>query len=104
MTTHHRLPDTRPYPTDPVKNELLLHAGHIAANSSKAQTQLARESLHHAIATMLQQNHYLGLSVALSMAADAPTYSALWQSLAEVLNARGDAEIQRNLVQERRFR
>ena len=94
MTTHHRLPDTRPYPTDPVKNELLLHAGHIAANSSKAQTQLARESLHHAIAAMLQQNHYLGLSVALSMAADAPTYSALWQSLAEVLNARGDAEIQ----------
>lgn len=94
MTTHHRLPDTRPYPTDPVKNELLLHAAQIAHGSGKAQTQLARESLHHAIAAMLQQNHYLGLSVALSMAADAPTYTALWQALGAVLNARGDAEIQ----------
>lgn len=92
--THHRLPDTRAYPDQAVKNELLLHAGHLLANDSKAQTQLARASLHHAIATMLQQRHYLGLSVALAMAPDAPTYTALWQSLSEVLDARSEHEIQ----------
>lgn len=94
MNTHHRLPDTRAYPTDPVKNELLLHAGHIAAKDNKAQITLARESLHSAIATMLHQGHYLGLSVALAMAADGAIYTALWQSLTEVLNAQHHGEIQ----------
>ncbi len=94
MNTHHRLPDTRPYPTDPVKNELLLHAGHLAAGRNKAQMQLARESLHASLATMLHQGHYLGLSVALALAPDAATYHALWQSLGEVLDAQHEDEIQ----------
>lgn len=35
--THTVLPDTRPYPTDPVKNELLIYAGQIAHAQSTAQ-------------------------------------------------------------------
>lgn len=94
MNTHHRLPDTRPYPTDPVKNELLIHARHLADSSSKAQTTLAQESLHASIAQMLAQNHYTALGVALSMAPDAKIYRALWNSLTEVLQANNDNEIQ----------
>ena len=92
--THYRLPDTRAYPTDPVKNELLLHATQLAAPTSKAQATLARETLAVEIAQMLAQNHYLNLSVALALAPNAAVYSALWQSLADVLAAHGDDEVQ----------
>ncbi len=92
--THYRLPDTRAYPTDPVKNELLLHAAQLAAPTSKAQATLARETLAVEIAQMLAQNHYLNLSVALALAPNAAVYSALWQSLADVLAAHGDDEVQ----------
>lgn len=92
--THYRLPDTRAYPTDPVKNDLLLYAAHIADHQSKAQTTLARESLHAEIGQMLAQNHYVPLSVAMAMAANADIYSVLWQSLAEVLQARTPDERQ----------
>lgn len=39
------LPDTRPYPTDPVKNELLMYAGQIAEGKGGVQAKLAAESL-----------------------------------------------------------
>lgn len=87
------LPDTRPYPTDPVKNELLLHAAAVAANASKAQVKLAAESLEAAIYQMLRQNHFLALSVALSMAPDAAAYRALWRAMDSVLRAKTEEEI-----------
>ena len=94
MTARHTLPDTRPYPTDPVKNELLLYAGQISRHASGAQRKLAEESLHAGIYTMLQQNHYLGLSVAMSMAPDTPSYQALFDALADTLQAKTDDEVQ----------
>lgn len=88
------LPDTRPYPTDPVKNELPLHAGHIARNDSGAQVKLAKESLRSSIYGMLQQNHFLGLSVAMSMAPDALSYRALLDALADTVSAKTETEVQ----------
>ena len=88
------LPDTRPYPADPVKNNLLSYAGQIARGTSQAQRKLSSESLQAEIYTMLQQNHYLGLSVALSMAPDTESYLALFGSLNDVLQAKSDDEIQ----------
>ncbi len=86
------LPDTRPYPTDPVKNELLLYANQIAHQSTGKS--LAIEQLRSKINEMLAQNFYLGLSVAMSMAADAPTYIALMDGLDDVLQAKTDDEVQ----------
>ena len=48
------LPDTRPYPADPVKNNLLSYAGQIARGTSQAQRKLSSESLQAEIYTMLQ--------------------------------------------------
>lgn len=86
--------DTRPFPADPVKNDLLLHATQIATGTSGAQKTLASESLQASIYQMLQQNHYLGLSVAMSMAPNPAVYKALFSSLDETLMAKTDAEIQ----------
>lgn len=88
------LPDTRPYPTDPVKNDLLLYAAQLAGASGSAQRTLASESLRAQIHTMLSQNHYLGLSVAMSMAPSAPVYQTLLDTLDDVLRAKSDTEIQ----------
>ncbi|MFV2030723.1 conjugal transfer protein [Neisseria sp. S1] len=94
MTIRHTLPDTRPYPTDPVKNDLLLYADQIVRSNSGAQRKLAEESLRAGIYTMLNQNHYLGLSVAMSMAPDAERYRALLNGLDETLQAKTDEEVQ----------
>lgn len=94
MNTHHCLPDTRAFPTDQVKNELLLHAASLVTPTSKAQTTLARESLQTEISRMLAQNHYTNLSVALAMAANSDIYNALWSSMETVLQARNQTEIQ----------
>lgn len=88
------LPDTRPYPTDPVKNDLLLYAGQIAAQTSKAQTNLAQEHLQAQISQMLAQRHFLSLSVAMSMAPSVEVYSALYHATAQTLQARNDDEVQ----------
>ena len=88
------LPDTRPYPTDPVKNELLMYAGQIAEGKGGAQAKLAAESLRASIFTMLSQNHYLGLSVAMSMAPDAASYRALLAALSDTLGAKTEAEVE----------
>ncbi len=88
------LPDTRPYPTDPVKNSLLTYASQIAHSTSAARRKLSTESLQAEIYMMLQQNHYLGLSVAMSMAPDADSYRALLNGLDDTLQAKTDDEIQ----------
>ncbi|MDO4248314.1 MAG: conjugal transfer protein [Neisseria sp.] len=90
----HILPDTRPYPADPVKNELLLYANQIAEGRGGAQSKLAQESLRAAIYGMFKQNHYLGLSVAMSMAPSAAAYRALLDNLDNVLQAKTDEEVQ----------
>ena len=94
MTAPFILPDTRPYPEQPVKNGLLLHASSLAHSTSAAQRKLAAESLQTDIRGMLQQNHYLGLSVAMSMVADADAYQALLSNLDSVLSAENDHELQ----------
>lgn len=88
------LPDTRPYPTDPVKNDLLLYATQIAHATSSAQRALAQEQLNGKIHEMLSQNFYLGLSVAMSMAADEHAYAALMDALDAVLQAKSADEVQ----------
>lgn len=92
--SHIVLPDSRPYPTDPVKNELLIYAGQIAHSNSIAQTKLARESLNAKIHEMMAQNFYLSLSVAMSMAPDAESYRALMDALDDVLQAKNENEVQ----------
>ena len=94
MNSNYTLTDTRPYPADPVKNDLLLYATQIAASSSGAQRKLSEQSLHAAIYNMFEQNHYLGLSVAMSMAPDAPSYQALLNGLDFVLQAKTEEECQ----------
>lgn len=89
----HFLPDTRPYPTDAVKNELLLHATAAAVSHSKAQKTLAEESIQALLYQMLQQKQLLALSVALSMVPDATVYRVLWQAMNDVLRAKTDNEI-----------
>lgn len=88
------LPDTRPYPTDPIKNELLLYAEQIATSKHTAQHKLASENLQIKIAQMLEQHHFLGLSVAMSMAANSQVYTILLNHLTEVLNANNQEQIQ----------
>lgn len=88
------LPDTRPYPADPVKNDLLLYAGQIAAAASPAQTKLAQENLHTQITQMLAQRHFLGLSVAMSMAPSPSVYAVLLDAVAHSIQARGGDEVQ----------
>ncbi|MBH5329579.1 conjugal transfer protein [Eikenella sp. S3360] len=79
------LPDPRPYPAEPVKNELLLHAEALAAGRSRAQSTLSRDTLYSLIFQMLQTRHLTSLSVALSMAPSDATYRALWQAMEQVL-------------------
>lgn len=88
------LPDTRPYPTDTVKNELLLYAAQIANPSSGAQLKLAQEHLHTQILGQLQQHHTLGLSVALNMAPDAQIYTVLMDFLDTILCAQNEDQAQ----------
>ncbi|SCB82300.1 MULTISPECIES: conjugal transfer protein [Snodgrassella] len=94
MNTSYCLPDTRAYPTDHIKNELLLHAASLVTPTSKAQTTLARESLQAEITRMLAQNNYTNLSVALAMAANCDIYNILWDTLEAVLQAHNQTEVQ----------
>ena len=91
---HFILPDTRPYPQMPVKNHLLLNARSLAHDASAASRKLAAGQLQAEIRGMFQQNHYLSLSVAVTMAPDADTYRMLMQSIDEVLQADQGDEVQ----------
>ncbi|HHK5983504.1 conjugal transfer protein [Neisseria sp. P0004.S004] len=88
------LPDTRPYPQSPIKNHLLLNAYQLAHNSSSASRKLSAGQLQTEIRTMLSQNHYINLSLAMTMAPDVGTYTSLIQSVGEVLKAENDNEAQ----------
>ena len=85
------LPDTRPYPTDPVKNDLLMYAGQIAHPTSGAQRKLAQEHLNAQLHQLLSQRQILSVSVAMSMAPDRETYAVLADALAATLNAAPDS-------------
>ena len=88
------LADTRPYPQNPIKNHLLLNAYQLAHNSSQASRKLSSEQLQTEIRGMLQQNHYINLSLALTMTPDAGTYTALLSSVNSVLDCEKDGEVQ----------
>lgn len=88
------LPDTRPYPQNPIKNHLLLNAYQLAHNSSQASRKLSSEQLQTEIRGMLQQNHYIHLSLALTMAPDVGTYGALLSCVGSVLDCEKDGEVQ----------
>lgn len=94
MTRPFVLPDTRPYPTSPIKNFLLLNAYQLAHNSSAASRKLSSEQLQTEIRGMLSQNHYINLSLAMTMAPDVGTYQSLMDSVDTVLRAEKDGEIQ----------
>ncbi|MDO4879318.1 MAG: conjugal transfer protein, partial [Neisseria sp.] len=65
-----------------------------AAQGSGAQAKLAAEALRAQIYGMLSQNHYLNLSVALSMTPGVAAYTALMDGLNDVLQAKTDEEVQ----------
>ncbi|MCF7521082.1 conjugal transfer protein [Neisseria sp. ZJ106] len=94
MITPFTFTDTRPYPETPVKNNLLLHASSLAHSGSAAQRKLSEESLQTEIRGMLQQNYYLGLSVAMSMVGDSESYRVLLGELSQVLGAEQEGEVQ----------
>lgn len=88
------LPDTRPYPQTPVKNHLLINASLLAHGTTAATRKIAVGQLQAEIRSQLQQNYYVNLSVAMTMAPDAETYNALMQSINQVLSAENDDETQ----------
>lgn len=88
------LPDTRPYPQNPIKNHLLLNAYQLAHNSSQASRKLSSGQLQTEIRGMLEQNHYINLSLALTMSPDAGTYAALLSSVNAVLDCEKEGEVQ----------
>ncbi|WP_424045744.1 conjugal transfer protein, partial [Neisseria sicca] len=88
------LHDTRPYPQTPVKNHLLVNASLLAHGTTAATRKIAVGQLQAEIRSQLQQNYYVNLSVAMTMAPDAETYNALMQSINQVLSAENDDETQ----------
>lgn len=87
------LPDTRPYPSDSVKSDLLLYA-HQILHQNGATQKLARENLLAQIANAFQFNQTLALSVALNMSPNRAVYATLMDAIAEVINAKNPEEQQ----------
>lgn len=88
------IPDTRPYPDTPNKNELLRYAADILANKNAAQSKLASGQLLAEIVQELQQRHTLSLSVAMAMGQNPAQYRLLWQYLCKALSPQNNDEIQ----------
>ena len=88
------IPDTRPYPDTPNKNELLRYAADIVNNTNSAQSKLAAGQLLAEIVQGLQQHHTLSLSVAMAMVANPAQYRVLWQYLCKALSPQNNDEIQ----------
>ena len=88
------IPDTRPYPDIPNKNELLRYAADILSPKNQAQSKLAQGQLLADIVLQLQQQHTLSLSVALAMVANPAQYRLLWQYLCKALSPQNNDEIQ----------
>ena len=91
---HKTLPDTRPYPADVVKNELLIYAEQLANPTSNAQKKISQEGLQLAIYRMLNMNHYTELSVAMTMAPNVGAYRALLKAIDKTVEAKTDEEVQ----------
>ena len=88
------LPDTRPYPAEPVKSDLLIYATQVAHSESKAQRTLAQETLLAKITEMFEMRQPTWLSIALTMSPDPETYIALMNATNQALNATKENEIQ----------
>ena len=82
---HTYLPDPRPYPERTVNNKLLLLATRIARPESAEDAEQARAELKKQIAQMLGLRHYIGLSVAMTMAGAPDIYTALMDTVDEAL-------------------
>ena len=87
------IPDTRPYPDMPNKNELLRYVNDILHPQSAAYSKLADGQLSVEIAQQLQQRHTLSLSVAMAMVANPAQYRLLWQYLCNALSPKNNDEI-----------
>ena len=88
------IPDTRPYPETPNKNELLRYAADILANKNAAQSKLAAGQLLAEIVQALHERHTLSLSVAMAMVKNPAQYRLLWQYLCQALSPQNNDEIQ----------
>lgn len=83
-----KIPDPRPYPeTAAAKNDLLRYAAQMLQADSGAQKKLAQSQLSAEVRQMLAQRHYLGFSVALSLAPSPTHYRILWEALNAALTA-----------------
>ncbi|MGF6148735.1 Uncharacterised protein [Kingella potus] len=92
MSRYRYLPDTRPYPAEPVRRDLLMHA--VQAAGGGAQAKIAAEALRAQIYGMLSQDFYLNLSVALSMAPNEDACRQIMAAVNDVLHAKTDDEVQ----------
>lgn len=91
---HTYLPDPRPYPERTVNNKLLLLATRIARPESAEDAEEARAELKKQIAQMLGLRHYIGLSVAMTMAGAPDIYTALMDTVDEALQPENDEQLQ----------
>ena len=91
---HTYLPDPRPYPERTVNNKLLLLATRIARPESAEDAEQARAELKKQIAQMLGLRHYIGLSVAMTMAGAPDIYTALMDTVDEALQPENDEQLQ----------
>ncbi|MCV2503299.1 MAG: hypothetical protein N4Q30_04340 [Neisseriaceae bacterium] len=79
--------DTRPYSETKNKNELLFYVEQIVHSESNINKKMAQQSLQSTIVQMLKNNHYLSLSVALSLAPSREYYQIIFNQLNNILMA-----------------
>lgn len=92
LTQH--IQDPRQYPATPPGNELLRHASMMLHASNAADKSLSASELQAAINRMLAEDHFLGLSVALSMVPNQATYQTIWQALNKSLVPQNEQQVQ----------
>ncbi len=86
--------DPRQYPATPPGNELLRHASMMLNAPTQADKSLSSTELQAAINRMLSEDHFLGLSVALSMVPNQATYQTIWQALNKSLVPQSEQQVQ----------
>ncbi|MBP6563797.1 MAG: conjugal transfer protein [Neisseriaceae bacterium] len=86
--------DPRLYPATPPGNELLRHANMILNATTQADKSLSATELQAAVNRMLDEDHFLGLSVALSMVPNQKTYATIWQALNTSLVPKSGQQVQ----------
>lgn len=92
LTQH--ITDPRQYPATPPGNELLRHASMMLNATNAADKSLSASELQAAINRMLAEDHFLGLSVALSMVPNQSTYQTIWQALSHSLVPQSEQQVQ----------